>query len=440
MDELRSVKMYKREHRGEKDKLRIKFSVCIFIIYSLYFISGYTGAFHNYINFGLFCLWNFFAYCEDRKSYTKAALNKTSKYLFLFLLFYFFTSLISGGLVYTLEYIFLFMMLYGNVIQYKYYITRNNYSEIKILVRASFASILLFSVIAITFYSIFPSAARILAADYYAFDTIAIGGGYAIAFGASLLSVFLTELIIRGNLNHTHTKYFMICVIFLLEFLLVKTESTLTLLSSIIGILFAVIRRIYFGKKTAQSKMSIGKILAIAGVIIIGLFLITNFQSIGLWILDLTSENLDNVVLRRFNRIAEKIVYSGNGTMYTNYIDERWGTVVQSWNTFLSNPIFGVGYECGNTFSLLGKFGVGTHSELCDLLAQHGVFGGISLFTFFILAFRGQHNNCRCRAFILTLLFMALFNPFRYYHGYFVCFFLIPMIDYLITHQKANFK
>ena len=126
--------------------------------------------------------------------------------------------------------------------------------------------------------------------------------------------------------------------------------------------------------------------------------------------------------------------------MYTNYIDERWGTVVQSWNTFLSNPIFGVGYECGNTFSLLGKFGVGTHSELCDLLAQHGVFGGISLFTFFILAFRGQHNNCRCRAFILTLLFMALFNPFRYYHGYFVCFFLIPMIDYLITHQKANFK
>lgn len=289
----------------------------------------------------------------------------------------------------------------------------------------------IFSLSAISFYTINPSAARILAADYYAFDSIAIGGGYSIAFGASILSVYFFEMILRRK--NLERKYFwaFVFLFVLFEILLIKTESTTTLIANIFGILMGIIVKMYnSGKGRIENK-----ILISAVIIITFLVVVLNINEIGKFIVDITANGTDNVLIRRFNRIGQKMQYQGVGAGYTNYVDERFGTISKSWNTFLQNPVFGVGYKCGNIFSRLEEFGVGTHSEFVDVLAQYGFVGFFFWIMFISSAIKYQNNSFKCNGWKATLLIMLIFNPFRSFHGYVAAFFLIPIMVYMIEGE-----
>lgn len=410
---------------------KIGLSAIVFIIYSLYYISGYSGPMHNYIIVALFLIWNFIAAIEDIRAYNYAVGSKVFLWLFLFLLYYFFSSFIIADLVYTLEYVIIYFCLYGTAIQYRYYYFRNSQKEIRTIIYMLIMGFVIFSLSAISFYTINPSAARILAADYYAFDSIAIGGGYSIAFGASILSVYFFEMILRRK--NLERKYFLAFVFLfvLFEILLIKTESTTTLIANIFGILMGIIVKMYnSGKGRIENK-----ILISAVIIITFLVVVLNINEIGKFIVDITANGTDNVLIRRFNRIGQKMQYQGVGAGYTNYVDERFGTISKSWNTFLQNPVFGVGYKCGNIFSRLEEFGVGTHSEFVDVLAQYGFVGFFFWIMFISSAIKYQNNSFKCNGWKATLLIMLIFNPFRSFHGYVAAFFLIPIMVYMIEGE-----
>ena len=146
----------------------------------------------------------------------------------------------------------------------------------------------------------------------------------------------------------------------------------------------------------------------------------------------MTMNSTDNVMLRRFNRIGLKLQYQGVMTGYTNYVDERFSTITSSWNTFLKHPILGVGYKCGNIYSLLPQYGVGTHSELFDTLAQHGIIGSAFWLMFIYRSIRGQLRHGNSKAWIYPFIIMLIFNPFRSFHGFVVIFFIIPVMEYLL--------
>ena len=415
---------------------RIGLSAIAFIIYSLYYISGYSGQMHNYIIVALFLVWNCIAAVEDFKAYNYAVGSKTFLWLFLFVLYYFLSSFIIADLVYTLEYVIIYFCLYGTAIQYRYYYYRNNSKEIRAITRILILGLVFFSVSAISFYTINPSAARILAADYYAFDNIAIGGGYSIAFGASILSVFLFEMLLRRQYLGKKLVLVFILLFILFEILLIKTESTTTLIANMFGILIGIIVKMYDnGKGRIENKVIISAIL-----IICFLLVVLNINEIGKYIVDITASGTDNVLIRRFNRIGQKMQYQGVGSGYTNYVDERFGTISESWNTFLQNPVFGVGYKCGNVYSLLEKFGVGTHSEFVDVLAQYGIIGFFFWTMFISSALKYQINSFKCKGWKATLLIMLIFNPFRSFHGFVVAFFLIPFIEYLIKGELYELR
>lgn len=412
-------------------KNKIGLSAIIFIIYSLYYISGYSGPMHNYIIVALFLIWNFIAAIEDIRTYNYDVGSKVFLWLFLFLLYYFFSSFIIADLVYTLEYVIIYFCLYGTAIQYRYYYFRNSQKEIRTIIYMLIMGFVIFSLSAISFYTINPSAARILAADYYAFDNIAIGGGYSIAFGASILSVYFFEMILRRK--NLERKYFwaFVFLFVLFEILLIKTESTTTLIANIFGILMGIIVKMYnSGKGRIENK-----ILISAVIIITFLVVVLNINEIGKLIVDITANGTDNVLIRRFNRIGQKMQYQGVDAGYTNYVDERFGTISKSWNTFLQNPVFGVGYKCGNIFSRLEEFGVGTHSEFVDVLAQYGIVGFFFWIMFISSAIKYQNNSFKCNGWKATLLIMLIFNPFRSFHGYVAAFFLIPIMVYMIEGE-----
>jgi hypothetical protein len=141
----------------------------------------------------LFAAWMLIAIVEDMPAFNKAINNRTVGWVVLFLFYYFFTSIVHGDIIYTLEYIAKYILLFACVLQFKYYKARNNPVELSFIVVCTLAVWVFFSIKAIAFYIAVPSAARTLASDFYAFDNIAIGGGYAIAFGSAVLCVYVFQ-------------------------------------------------------------------------------------------------------------------------------------------------------------------------------------------------------------------------------------------------------
>ncbi len=407
-------------------------SAIFYLVYASYYISGYSSQIHNYVLVVLFAAWVFFAFVEDTKAFNRAVSNKTIIWVILFIIYYFFTSLVHGDLINTIEYIVKYVLLFSCVIQYKYYKIRNNWKEQTFIVVTTLMVWLFFAIKAIAFYIAVPSAARVLASDFYAFDAVAIGGGYAIAFGSAILSVYFFERYINGKIRNKWLRLAFLAVVFILFFLLIKTESTLTLISAAVGMVVALIRKIW---RSNGAKNNLNRVLLTIVLVSISLFVLFNIQNIGEWIIEATKDGTSNMILRRFNRVGQKMAYSNTGTTYENYVDERISYVTQSWKTFLKNPIIGIGFKSGNIFANLEKNGLGTHSALCDLLAQHGVIGAFPFIMFFVKGLK-QESWVYYNTYIITMLFMIVVNPFEYFHAYAAMFTLIPMLELFV--ERSN--
>lgn len=412
----------------------LSISCIIYMAYAIFYITGPNGELHNYIQIMLFGLWNIVALMRDPKSYEYAVTSKPSKYLALFLLYYFATSIIEADLRYVLTYVGAYLMLYTCQIQFLYYYKRNRLKEIRLIVWLSLIVWCVISLNAISFYKAFPAAARVLASDFTAYNNLFIGGGYAIAFGSAILFTYLMTLLFRRVLSRFLTIILILfeCILF---YLIIKTESTTTLIATIIGAFTGILYEMRNGKSKSVKVLFYS--LCFAAVIFI---FNGGINTIGSGVYSLTANSTDELYSRRFNRIAEKLMFVGSDNSgEENYVDERWGLVTESFNTFLDNPIFGVGYKVGNVFSKLEQVGVGTHSEICDILAQFGLVGGILFFVYFISSIKLVNRTVKNKSYLVTLLIMFLLNPFHYFHGFYALFLLMPFIDLLMTSKITDY-
>ena len=407
----------------------------VFMAYVLFYLTGSNSGMHNFIQIGLFALWNVTAFAEDPKSYSYAISNRATGYLLLFLMYYFFTGGLAGNLTHLLSYIGVYSMIYSGPVQFLYYYRRNRLKEIKFIVYFSLIGWMIISIMALSFYSRFPDAARTLAADTDAFGDLYIGGGYAIAFGSAILFSFLFSLLFRRSLNFKKTILVTLIVIVIILFILVvKTESTITLIAAmmgtLVGIFIEIRNRLSSDAKVLYYIFSVGLIVLLLNGVLTSVF----FQ-----LSDLASEE---VYAKRFHRIGEKFDAFETGSNSENYVDERWGDVADSFYTFLDYPIFGVGYMAGNEFSKLNKysvhakFNVGAHSEIADSLAQYGIVGCFFLFGFFMQSLKRTNRRIKNKCYLVALFIMALMNPFKYFHGFYALFVLIPCINLLLINRN----
>ena len=413
----------------------IGISCMVFMAYVLFYLTGSNSGMHNVIQIGLFALWNVTAFAEDSKSYLYAIQNKPTYLLLLFLAYYFFTGGIEGNVTYLLSYIGVYLMIFSGHVQFLYYYRRNRLKEIKFIVYFSLIGWMIISIMALSFYSRVPDAARTLAADTDAFGDLYIGGGYAIAFGSAILFSFLFSLLFRRSLNFKKTILVTLIVIVIILFILVvKTESTTTLIAAVmgtlVGIFYEIRNRLSSGAKVLFYLFSVGLIVLLLNGVLTSLF----FQ--------LSDSVSEEVYAKRFHRIGEKFDAFERGSNSENYVDERWGDVADSFNTFLDYPIFGVGYMAGNEFSKLNKysvhakFNVGAHSEITDSLAQYGIVGCSFLFGFFMQSLKRTNRGIKNKCYLVALFIMALMNPFKYFHGFYALFVLIPCINLLLINRN----
>lgn len=403
----------------------------VFFLFFAFSFLGFTGEITNYIKLALFLLW-IITLIIIRKGHVLAVFARKEVFLlFLFVVFFLFSSSFAGDAINTLKYTAMYFMQFGAVICYYAYKDVDE-STFKIIKTVCFVIIIIVTINAILFYIVFPSAARILAANSSAFDNIAIGNGYSLAYSITILAVFILYYLINGVLTVRRPIYFLLVVLFSVAVFL--TESTTTLLALFFGFFTTVLFRIIMGesfKKHSPDRIRLGFFIIILLIIIVAL----TINSFGEWLVSSTDSHLDILYVRRLNRIGQKLAAFGTNNSVDNYVDERFSTIVMSVKTFFEHPLLGVGYQYGNIYSQGYYYGVGQHSEFMDILAQFGLFGFFTLMIIYFSFIRKCNSRKHNYGVVVTILVLCIFNPFMSFQGCFIVFFFVPLLS---RHWNRN--
>lgn len=172
---------------------------------------------------------------------------------------------------------------------------------------------------------------------------------YELAHSISILSIGISALVCYAK--KWLLRFFSICLLVVIIKLQFDMTITTALLLSIIGSL------IVFVNKFANGKILITFIiLFLVMVTFFSMGLITDFLSFA--------EDSNTVIFKKLNDLFESLM-SGSGQGQVDYRDELYTT---SLNTFLSNPILGMGIDNGS------RKIIGEHSFFLDYLAYYGLF------------------------------------------------------------------
>lgn len=354
--------------------------------------------------------------------------------LFLYLLYGFFTGIYVGGIIFPLKQFFSGLMMFSSIIAFNYYSAENNYGRLKTILILFLVIWFYYMVSALRFYSENVGAARILASIQDAYGNIAIGGGYTLAYGTAILVTVMLNLLLDNRLKTIPIKVLVTVFMIVGMFVVVSTESTVTLIALAIGIIATIFfrRKDDFSSNTSISNRVIKAII----VIFIGAITLLFISKIGEIVIEL-SYSFEGILGDRLRSFGYAM--SGDKTA-GSYALGRASIFTKSFNTFINNPIFGVSYMHGNGFLNMGVFGVGNHCEWIDAFANYGLIIGLLFISIYIKQFKevSRSNNKLSFGWGICLLSMGLFNPFRSFQSNAAVFFLIPAIASIDCFSLIN--
>ena len=159
--------------------------------------------------------------------------------------------------------------------------------------------------------------------------------------------------------------------------------------------------------------------------IVIVCSLIIFSRSIGNLLLTF-AEGQSGAFQERLSSLAEMLAGKASGSEYALM---RFGLPLQSLSVFLHHPFFGVAYLHGNSFYSPVDFGVANHCEWADSLANYGLFGLLFL-SIYIVAIKEMLKKeiHISKGWIVVLLFMGMFNPFRSFASSLAVFYIVPFV------------
>lgn len=418
----------------------------IFVLITSLFILGlssYKGDLNNYLLFFILLLWFAYNFLFFPKRIINLFSSKSFLCLFIFLLYYFLTSLLNGDVIYSLKNIGSFLIMFSPLYLFIYLSNNNRLYIVKYILIAILIMWLFFSIRSLMFLFENPTAARTLARNPQAFGYLAIGIGYTNTFGSALFCIFLFNVLIRINcINNITNKLLKIILIFIfciIAFLVVlKTLSTITIIATIIGILFSLYFKSITKNKYLFTKLNnravLTSIVFFGGII---LFLL-NYIFFGNLFIEIS--HMDNGVV--YDRIGDlgNILLSLDNTEVYSIETSRLDLMTKSLNAFFDNILFGQGYKYGYDFTSSIHYGIGNHNELLDIFAIYGLLGGLPLLMIYIIHFRKniKEKNIYILPIIITFIVMFTFNPFISFTANLFLFFVIPGIQLFLKPRRSE--
>ena len=290
---------------------------------------------------------------------------------------------------------------------------------------------------ALMFYSTYDNAARRLASNELAFGDVAIGGGYAMAYAATILSIYLFDLILNKKIKSPKLKLIILFSLLISTFFVIETKSTLTIVWLLVGYSISYVLKNNHGKQNSKNnKTKLLFYMKILSSLFIVIFLILTRKNIGNFILNVTAGNLDVLSLRI--RDIGYALTSGVGN--SGQLALRLEIPLKSVNAFLTNPIIGRGYEYGYRAIEAHNY-IGGHGEWVDALGKYGFIG--SLFYFFIFVTfiskeRRISKGITPPTYVIVFVLLGLFNPLVNFQSMYAMLFLIPSLSLLLVKNIHN--
>ena len=273
----------------------------------------------------------------------------------------------------------------------------------------------IFCVIAIYNYMQTPDLARLMAAYRASYANLIIGGGYPMAYGSVVLSVFLFQLLVNKKIPK---RYRLITVfeILLLAVLVYYTNSFICDITMVLGWVVCYARSTMKGSMLLISAIFIGAIVLVVYL---------NIGDILEWMIEI---NNNDFIEERLVEIYNAIVLSN--TSY--HLDKRSMLYEMSWQSFLNHPILGVGYTYGNVGALHRLNGIGFHSTIFDTLGEFGLLGSIPFLGICLFPVKKALEMQESPIYLVTFFVMLLLNPsFSTFHLVLVVYLIIPLITRL---------
>jgi len=169
-------------------------------------------------------------------------------------------------------------------------------------------------------------------------------------------------------------------------------------------------------------------------LIFVFLIIFINYRNIGLFIIKQTDKQSTALDIR-ISEIGRSMAYGENAS----YMESRRDIPIKSLKVFIKNPFIGIGYITGYNYIEAKILGLGNHGEWADALAMMGILGGVP---YLLIYFYSVKNVCNYSkrfaspAWIITLVMMGLFNPFKTFQSHFALFFMINAIGYLVNKER----
>lgn len=399
------------------------------LIYMFVAISGNTAWYHLYLTIGLYFVWIIILFISKLDFVNVLINSQQYRPVLWFLLYTLICGIIGGTIIFSLKQLGSGLIAFSPIVMFLYYFRYEGSQKQRLMLRGILIIWLFYSIKSIVFFSDNVGAARILASDARFYGDIAIGGAYVLAYGSAILAGLAINLILDRRVNGYIDVILWILIFFISIILVFMTESTVTLISMLVGIIYTVIFRnkkdITMVSGSTIDKKIIRRFLIFALLLIV--FLLSR-EFVGKEIAILAS-NIDGIVGRRLLSFGNTLAGIEVGS--DSYALNRVARNMMSLKSFFSHPLFGVCYQHGNGYDyhLLTEL-LGNHCEWSDALGNCGLIGGVPFLTIFIRNIRNVISLPAkiSNGWIVTLLMLGLFNPFRAVQPYLVVFFIVPLV------------
>lgn len=408
---------------------KLLFYDIISIIYFSFLIIGRLTSSYMTISSGLFVLWILCLIASKKEVKSGLVGDRKIPPFIIWVLLSFLYGLVNAPTDHIMKVLLEALMMFSPLVWYDSYKNRIQslpkvlYTIVGVWIFVSAAAIYMYNLVGD---SLGEAAARAIASDREAMGGISIGGGYCIAYGASIFVCVISNLFISKHIHGFFEKLFWALVLIVSVVLVLKTESTITTLSMVIGVAFTI----------AYRENSRNKKIAVLSLLFLFMVFVLCMQHIGDYLIEY-GRNTDGVSAQRLVSLGETLTGKGGDSEYTSF---RFLIPFQTLGTFIQNPIIGVSYLHGNAYLSPELFGVGNHCEWSDALADYGLLGGIPfLMVYYRQAKESANTGIKLSiGWLICFFLMGFFNPFRSFQSNIMFFFIIPAIKTVFDNKKIK--
>lgn len=404
------------------------------LLYIGYTLIGSTNNDFLYVGLGILAVWFFVALLAN-PSALEASLKNSQVACMLFVAFYIvITGFSVAGWVFIFKQAVAAVMQFSYIIILGYYLQPSQSAKLNTIFNIVLLVFIGVEVKTLIFYSQHEGAARDLAKYQGYYGDLYGVGGYALAYAAALLGVIALNLLLDKRIISNFKKILWLAVLVFSTFVVIATESTITLIAYTIGLAVCIFFRNYNRPKDYLADPRLATAIKIVFLAVLFFLMVPFLKFFGELLIDI-STNFSESLGKRISQLGYALI---GDSKEGNYALDRMAIPIESFKTFLQSPIIGVGYKHGHGFLKQTLFGAGNHCEWVDALTNYGIIGGIPYLAIFVTQIKRimKISSGLSVAWVVCLVIMGFFNPFRTFISHIVLFFLLPTLAFLLNQQE----